>query len=173
MAPGTLKSLPDPEPSRFLKKAGPASVSRVRASSRTSGRVAAESDRGDAVRRRTGSSKPDRLPGWRDLSESNDRELRGKGQHWTLVDAIPTFRLAAAILAFGVVTTLYVGHVLATQDLMARAESLRRENLALHLRSNRVKGAFDQASGPAVIYERARALGLTQQIPNGPVIVLD
>lgn len=173
MAPGYPKSPPDPDPSRFLKKAGPASPSRRRASSRAANRAPAESPRSETERRTAGSSKPDRLPGWRELSESNDRESQGRRHHWTLVEAIPTFRLAAAILAFGVVTTLYVGHVLATQDLMARAEALRRENLALHLRSNRVKGAFDQASGPTVIYERARALGLTQQIPNGPIIELD
>lgn len=123
----------------------------------------------DAPRSRPG----DRYPGWRDLSDSNALDGEGQKERWTLVDAIPTFRMAAAIVALGLLTTLYVGHVLATQELMTRAEALRKENLSLHLRANRIKGEFDRASGPQVVHERARALGLSQHLANGPTLEID
>jgi hypothetical protein len=70
------------------------------------------------------------------------------------------------------IVTLYVGHIYATQQLLDDMQSLRRENLALHLRHNRVKGSFDQASGPSVIYERAGRLGLKPASPTDPVITV-
>lgn len=166
MARGLRNRQPSSDPTRFVNRTGPDAAQRRRA-------------RQAATRRPTAGNEPagarheERYPAWRDLSDSNFHEAGGQKERWTLVDAIPTFRMAAAIVVLGLVSTLYVGHVLATQDLMARAESLRRENLALHLRANRVKGEFDRASGPQVIHERARALGLSQRTPNGPSLEID
>ncbi len=66
--------------------------------------------------------------------------------------------------------TLYVGHVQATQDVLADVQELRRENLRLHLRYNRVKGEFDRMTGPEVIYRRAKELGLEEGFAYGPAI---
>lgn len=39
------------------------------------------------------------------------------------------------------------------------------------LEYNRLKGEFDRATSPAVIYERARALGLVEGFTYGPVVI--
>lgn len=79
----------------------------------------------------------------------------------------------ALILVIAALFTLYVGHVHATQALLADLEGARRDNLRLHLKHNRLKGEFDRATGPAVIYERARALGLEEGVAYGPTIRIE
>jgi len=74
------------------------------------------------------------------------------------------------LLALATVFTLFIGHVHATQDLLDELQQARRENLRLHLQHNRLKGEFDQATGPSVIYERAGAMGLEEGIAYGPTI---
>ena len=79
-------------------------------------------------------------------------------------------RFGLVLLALATVFTLYIGHVHATQDLLDELQQARRENLQLHLQHNRLKGAFDQATGPSVIYQRAGAMGLEEGIEYGPTI---
>jgi hypothetical protein len=89
------------------------------------------------------------------------------------LDAISTSRFAALVLAIAAAFTLYVGHVHATQDVLAETQRARRENLRLHLKYNRLKGEFDRATGPATITLRARALGLEEGIQYGPTISIE
>lgn len=117
----------------------------------------------EAVRQR------DELPGWEDLSAQNERrkvQSRAEG----LLASISTlkFGLIVAVLATGV--TLYIGHVHATQDLLNRVQEARTQNGQLHLRLNQLKGEFDRRTGPAVIHERAREMGLEESIQYGPTI---
>ena len=93
---------------------------------------------------------------------------RSKG----IVAKISTARFAAALFLVASVITLYISHVYATQDLIDELQQMRRENLQLTLQHNRLKGALDQATGPAVIYRRAPELGLEDGLTYGPTIVI-
>ena len=117
-----------------------------------------------AVRRRS------HLPGWRELNSGNERSGRPAGGRGTPLSTLSTVRFALLVLAVAAAFTLYIGHVHATQDLMVALQQAQRENLRLHLQHNRLKGAFDQATGPRVIYDRARAMGLEEGITYGPTI---
>lgn len=69
--------------------------------------------------------------------------------------------------------TLYVGHVHATTDLANELQETRAENRRLHLKHNRLKGEFDRRTGPSVIYERARQMGLRASVSYGRPISID
>ncbi len=113
------------------------------------------------------------MPGWGALEKGNSRPGARKGGWDVLLDSVPTMRLSLWILSVAILGTLYVGHVHSTQQLAAAVQEMSATNLSLHLRYNRVKGAFDQASGPSVIYERARRLGLSESLPNGFPVIID
>jgi hypothetical protein len=106
------------------------------------------------------------FPGWKDLADGNQKDFAGRQEEGRLA-GIPTLRMAGFIALFAAVTTVYVGHVHATQQLADRVQALSRENLTLHLHYNQVKGRYDQATAPSVISSRARLLGLTESVPNG------
>jgi len=82
-------------------------------------------------------------------------------------------RFAALLLGLAVLFTLYVGHVHATQQVLMDVQTARQANHTLHLKHNRLKGEFDHATGPSVIYERARALGLQETVPAGRNVVVN
>lgn len=110
------------------------------------------------------------LPGWKDLSDSPSTQKRGSG---SFLEQVSTVRFALIVLALAAAFTAYVGHVHATQDVLARVQEARRTNQTLHLKHNRLKGEFDRATGPAVIHERARALGLEESLAYGPPIQVE
>lgn len=84
-----------------------------------------------------------------------------------------TLRFSLGILAVAALFTLYVGHVQATQDLLDDVYQARKENLALHLELNVLQGEYDTRTGPAVIYERANALGLREDKETASPIFVD
>ncbi len=108
------------------------------------------------------------LPSWRDISAGNERKpaksRRSKAKQ------LSTLRFGLIVLFAVTLFTLYVGHVHATQEALAHVQELRRENLRLHLKYNRVKGEFDRMTGPEVIYRRAKELGLEEGFAYGPAI---
>lgn len=108
------------------------------------------------------------LPGWDELAARNERRPDRRGS--TFLAHVSTARFALLILVVAAAVTLYVGHVQATQELLAEVQQQRRDNLRYHLKYNRLKGDFDRMTGPATIYERARALGLVEDIHYGPTI---
>ena len=111
------------------------------------------------------------LPGWGDLApEKNRRKTSGSDG---FVEQISTVQFVVVILVLGTLGTIYVGHVHATQDLLARLQDARQANQSLHLKHNRLKGAYDRATGPGVIHERAREMGLRESLTFGPTIELD
>ena len=119
-----------------------------------------------ASRRRPAAEK---LPTWRELpAVVNGSRAKVKGP--ALVDTVTTRQFVAVILVIAAAFTLYVGHVQATQDLLSEVQHARRENLRLHLKYNRLKGEFDYATSPAVVYERAKALGLEEGYSYGATI---
>lgn len=124
-------------------------------------------------RRRAARGKSTELPAWSDLAAGKGGAAPSRPAESGFVEATSTLRFAGLVLLLAAAFTLYVGHVHATQDLLADLEQVRRDNLRLHLKENRLRGAFDQATGPTVIYERARSLGLEEGIAYGPTIRVD
>ncbi len=122
--------------------------------------------------RRRGKSNSRTLPGWKDLSGSNERRQAGS-RPGSFLERISTTRFALLIVSLAALFTLYVGHVHATQDLLVEVQQERRENLRLHLKYNRLKGDFDEMVGPSVIYNRARNLGLIENPAFGPSIEVE
>lgn len=112
------------------------------------------------------------VPGWNDLVKEENKRLVGKKEEGSFFGAISTLRFTLGVLAVACVFTLYVGHVYATQDLLAEVQSERKDNLSLRLEYNRTKGLYDAAIGPAVIHQRARELGLEEKMISGPPVQL-
>ena len=126
---------------------------------------------GTSGRKRPGrQARKGELPGWKDLGATGKKRSARTSPKGAYLEKISNTRFMALILLVAAFFTLYVGHVHATQALRTELERAQRDNLRLHLKHNRLKGEFDQATGPAVIYREARALGLEEGITYGPAI---
>jgi len=112
------------------------------------------------------------LPSWSDL-EPKTNPRRKESDDGSFLQGVSTVRFAALLLGLAVLFTLYVGHVHATQQVLMDVQTARQANHTLHLKHNRLKGEFDHATGPSVIYERARALGLQETVPAGRNVVVN
>ena len=112
------------------------------------------------------------LPSWADLEPSTNRRRRAPGDR-SFLENVSTGRFALLILAIAGLFTLYVGHVHTTTDLYNQLQEAQAENQRLHLKHNRLKGAYDRRTGPSVIYDRARDLGLQESVTYGPPISTD
>ncbi len=144
---------------------------KTRRASRPEGTGSARRQR--PTRRKAPASGTVKLPGWDALAAGAVEPEAGAARTAGLFDRVSTGRFALLVLAFAAAVLLYVGHVQATQATLGELQSLRRDNLRLHLKYNRLKGEFDHATGPTVIYERARALGLEEGIVYGPAITVE
>lgn len=115
-----------------------------------------------------------KLPGWGDLAAKGEavRTNGAKSDRPGLVDGVPTLRFAVLLVAACALFTLYVGHIYATQALVEDVQGLRKENLRLVLKHNRLRGEFDRMTSPAVILDRAAALGLEPRPEYAPTISL-
>lgn len=114
------------------------------------------------------------MPSWTDLEpQTNSRRRETGDDDGSFLQGVSTVRFGLLILALAAVFTLYVGHVHATQQLLMDVQEARATNHTLHLKHNRLKGDFDRATGPSVIYERARELGLRESVTYGPSIRID
>lgn len=108
------------------------------------------------------------LPGWGDLSGAD----RTAGEGTSSTERMSTGQFALVVLLVVGAVTWYVGHVQATQELLGELRQARQTNQELHLRYLRLKSEFNRATGPSVIYDRARALGLEEGLAYGPTIYL-
>jgi len=114
----------------------------------------------------------DTLPGWSDLAVGNERMLPRNAHSGanSFLGQVSTVHFALVIVGIGLALGLYVRHVYATQEVLSMVERAKKEQLRLELKVNRFHGVLDQMTGPAAIYERARALGLEEDIMYGPAI---
>jgi len=110
------------------------------------------------------------VPEWTDLIKAENHRLGTQSESHTFLSAVSTLRFTLVVLAIASIFTLYVGHVYSTQDLLSAVQKERSENLSLRLQYNRTKGVYDAAIGPAIIYERAHALGLEEKMLSGPPV---
>ena len=111
-------------------------------------------------------------PSWKDLVTDNDRKKSLQQENESYLGALSTTRFAVGVLSVATLFTLYIGHVLTTQDLLKDVQDLRRENENLELQLNQVQGEEAEIVGYAEIVERARALGLEDRVPEGNQIIL-
>lgn len=112
------------------------------------------------------------LPSWADLEPSTNRRRGATGDE-SFLENVSTGRFALLILAIAGLFTLYVGHVHATTDVYNQLQDVRAENQRLHLKHNRLKGAYDRRTGPSVIHDRARELGLQESVTYGAPITVE
>lgn len=112
-----------------------------------------------------------RLPDWSELGGKATAPRAGRVEQ--RLARVRTSRLVGALAALALVFVAYEGHVYATKDALEGVQAARAENARLHLKLNRLKGEFDAATSPAVVVERAQALGLVEGIGYGATIRID
>jgi len=111
-------------------------------------------------------------PSWRDLSTSNATQSSSRPDADTWLGAISTARFVVIILAVATLFTLYVGHVFATQDLLADVQGLRNDRLALQMTYDKLEGEFHHATGPEKIFSAASELGLKDRLHQGDPVLM-
>ncbi|MES3628868.1 MAG: hypothetical protein PPP56_01745 [Longimonas sp.] len=146
-----------------------------RSSARTSGASAAHGQRSTngtsspraskSAWRRHGTA----LPSWTDLEHTNARRYAPKSGE-AFLEQVPTWKFALVVILLAASFTGYVWHVNATQQLLADVQQAEAENQSLHIQYNYLQGERARQTGPSVIYERARALGLEETVAFGPSI---
>ncbi len=149
---------------RRKRASGPGAVRRKKKEASTSPKVIWSGLRNDRSK----------LPDWKDLSTDNEHEA-GATRGSEFLERVSTARFLLMLFALLIGAVLYVGHVHATQHLVAELEQARAENLQLHMEHSRLKGDFDRVTGPSVIHERATALGLQRSAGalGTPIIIPD
>lgn len=128
-------------------------------------RVAADS-------KTTNKNPKDAIPGWKDLTTSNDKKRSPHDEAEAYISTLSTTRFAVMLLSMATLFTLYVGHIYSTQELLSNVKELRRENQNLGLHLNEVQGLYAAVTGPE-IFIRARGLGLEPRLPEKDKIILD
>lgn len=83
-----------------------------------------------------------------------------------------TARFVVIVLAVATLFTLYVGHVFATQELLAEVQGLRNDQLALEMTFDKLEGEYHRVTGPERIFESARELGLQDRLLEGDPVIL-
>ncbi|GAB5519519.1 MAG: hypothetical protein RhofKO_17700 [Rhodothermales bacterium] len=121
------------------------------------------------VRRKAGKT----LPGWNDLATTEQAPPKRTPRTPNWFDQVPTLHAVLAIVSIALIATLYIGHVHATTEVLAEVQQRRAEHERLSLQYNRLRADFDMATSPSAIYDRAKAIGLTEGIAYGPTIRLD
>lgn len=112
-------------------------------------------------------------PGWEDLLTDNRSKAASLKTPEGRLAAMSTARVALGILAVAGLFTLYVGHIYATQDVLADVQRLRTEKMELYLKKNQLSSAWNRATAPHVINDRARELGFRESIPQGETIFVE
>jgi cell division protein FtsL len=113
------------------------------------------------------------LPEWTDLEPPTNRRRRERSPDESFLERVSTVRFALVVLVLAGAFTLYVGHVHATRNLLNEVQDLRAENKRLHLKRNRLQGAYARKISPSVIHERARELGLRASVTYGPPVSIE
>jgi hypothetical protein len=158
-------------PTTIMVAARPKSAPKARTSSPKPG--VAQPVAPNKTRRRKSGKDHASLPTWKQLESKKNRRLKRDHVGSPFLGAVSTLRFALVLALVAAAFTLYVGHVHATQDILAKTEMARKENHRLHLKYNRLKGDFDRMTGPAEIHRRANALGLVEDAAYGATITLN
>ncbi|MEO1479842.1 MAG: hypothetical protein AAFV01_14820 [Bacteroidota bacterium] len=141
---------------------------------------------GASTGRRPSTPTRSELPGWGDLNAAPQKKGVAKNVRTTpprkagavapsrldWLTQVPTRSFLLGIALVCALLTLWVAHVFSMEAALADITRLRAENEQLHLRSARLDGEFDARTSPAVILDRARALGLVEDATYAPTIAV-
>jgi hypothetical protein len=161
---------------RVPKKAVRSAVSHtvVKPSSKSASKPSSKPTSKASRVRKTSAFKGERTNvSWNDLVTANDKKKSAHSDSDTFLNTLSTARFAAVLLSILTLFTLYVGHVLTSQDLLKDVQTMQRENQTLNLRLNQLLAEEDEMTGPVDIFNRARVLGLSEHAPLGKPIYLD
>ncbi|NND70921.1 MAG: hypothetical protein HKN43_05025 [Rhodothermales bacterium] len=122
---------------------------------------------------RRGASDHGALPTWKELEHRQNRRLQKGPRSNLFLETVSTAKVALLIIILAAGFTAYVGHVHATQELLATVQDMREENMRLHLKHNRIKGQYDKLTGPETIHRRAQELGLREGFAFGNEVIID
>ena len=114
------------------------------------------------------------LPGWKEVhakEKARNRRVRSKKKRTSIADQLSTQQFALYTFVAVLLMSLYVSHVFATQDALAKLEEVRRQNMQLTLDYNQKKASFDNLVRPDQVYHRAKELGFTEGTVFGPPIL--
>ncbi|PEN05753.1 hypothetical protein CRI93_11650 [Longimonas halophila] len=106
------------------------------------------------------------LPSWTDLEHTNARRPKPTSDR-PFLEQISTVRFAFFVVILAASFTAYVGHVHATQELLADVQQAQAENRSLHIQHNYLQGAYARKTGPAQVHDRARAMGMQETVSFG------
>lgn len=111
------------------------------------------------------------LPSWTDLEHTNARRY-APDSNQTFLEQVSTIRFAIFVVILAATFTAYVGHVHATQELLADVQQAEAENRSLHIQHNYLQGQYARHTGPARVHDRARAMGMRETVSFGPPVPL-
>jgi len=109
------------------------------------------------------------LPTWTDLEHTNTRRYAPQSDD-AFLERMSTVRFAIIVAVLAAMFTAYVGHVHATQELLADVQQAQAENRSLHIQHNYLQGEYARQTGPALVHRRARALGMVETVSFGPSV---
>ncbi|MEM8557902.1 MAG: hypothetical protein AAGG50_08765, partial [Bacteroidota bacterium] len=169
----TAAGSPSPRKAMATRNA-PSARKPSQASRSDTSRANARAKSGAPTGRRPSTPIRSELPGWGDLdaaprTATNRRKPSAKRKAGAVAPSrldwltrVPTRSFLLAITLVCTVLTLWVAHVFSMEATLADITQLRAENEQLHLRQARLEGEFDRRTSPAVVLDRARALGLVE-----------
>lgn len=111
------------------------------------------------------------LPTWTDLEHTNTKRYAPTSDG-AFLERVSTIRFAIVVAVLAASFTAYVGHVHATQELLADVQQAEAENRSLHIQHNYLQGEYARQTGPALVHRRARALGMVETVSFGPTVPL-
>ena len=120
------------------------------------------------------SSDQPALPGWKDVHAKEKKKknrLRSPKKATLSAEQLSTQKFALYTFLAVLLMSLYVSHVFATQEALARLEEVRHQNLQLSLEYNQKKASFDNLVRPDQVYRRAKELGFTEGTAFGPPVL--
>lgn len=109
------------------------------------------------------------LPTWTDLENTNTQRYAPRSDD-AFLQRVSTIRFAIIVVMLAAAFTAYVGHVQATQELLADVQQAEAENRSLHIQHNYLQGEYARQTGPALVHRRARALGMEETVSFGPTV---
>lgn len=107
------------------------------------------------------------LPSWTDLEHTNARRPPTPTSDRPFLEHVSTVRFALFVMILAASFTAYVGHVHATQELLADVQQAQAENRSLHIQHNYLQGAYARKIGPSQVHQRARAMGMEETVSFG------
>lgn len=89
------------------------------------------------------------------------------------IASITPFRMIATTLMLGVFGYMYISHVFYMQKLHTEVNSLRTEYEQVKIDQHNTQLTYERLTGPSVVYQRARQIGLIDGGPADKILNLN